>query len=114
MSEIVDFISARIAEERDSIPERGDDPFTPHGQHWSEIPFPMAAAAQALNVLDHLQAITEVADNMIHGPLSNTIGEDARVAGTAQFRLTHNGARILSEVASIWHEHPDFRPEWAT
>ena len=113
MSEIVEFITARITEEREAIPERGDDPFTPHGQHWSEIPFPMAAAAQALNVLDHLQAITEIADNMIHGPLSNTISREDK-SGIDQFRLTHNGARILSEVASVWHEHPDFRPEWAT
>lgn len=83
------FVQARIAEDRAAIPAVGDDPFLPHGQHWSEVPFPTASAARGLAMLDAMEAVARRVS-------------DVRWTGSYAVRDV-----VIADLATVWRDHPD-------
>lgn len=90
---LVAFVRARLLEDDAALPPKGDDPSLPYGQHWSEVPFPMAAAFRAKSVLRALWNIVEqVADVEWGGYAVRDV--------------------VLEHIAYIYRDHEDYREEW--
>lgn len=91
---LANFLLARYAEEESAIPPVGDDPFLPHGQHWSEVPFRGASASASLA---DIAAKREV---VIAVSRTEWCGYAVRDV-------------VLELLAAPYSDHPDYRDEWA-
>jgi uncharacterized protein DUF6221 len=103
---LTEFLLARFDEAEAEIPPLGDDPFLPHGQHWSEVPYRNASARFVLADLKAKRRIAEAYNKAEAEWTRNMSDEDYYFQSGLEVSI-----RLLAEP---YADHEDFDPRWAS